>query len=203
MKRLRAQSASFVAAVATALVLTACSSGGAVEKTSNTDVDPAPTVAAVASTEPCPDVKHVAPRADGLPDLTLPCLGDGPAVRLSDLRGVPMVLNVWAAWCTNCEREMPLFADAAARAGSDLRFLGVHYKATREQGLQSVQDFGVPFPSVQDEDGDRVVKELGAYAPPQTFFVTADGRVAGHKIGEITSQDELDQLIARYLGVDL
>ncbi len=202
MRPRRARSSSFVVALATALVLTACSSG-AVDNTSDTDVDPAPTVAAVASTEPCPDVEHVPPRADGLPDLELPCLGDGPAVRLSDLRGVPMVLNVWAAWCTNCEREMPLFADAAARAGSDLRFLGVHYKATREQGLQSVDDFGVPFPSVFDEDGDLVVKELGAYAPPQTFFVTADGRVAGREIGEITSQDELDRLIARYLGVDL
>ena len=64
-------------------------------------------------------------------------------------------------------------------------------------------DFGVPFPSVHDEDGDLVVKELRAFAPPQTFFVTADGRVAGREIGEITSQGELDRLIARYLGVEL
>ena len=186
--------------LALSLMLTACSSS---TTDSETDIDAVPTSAAVASTEPCPDAEPATPRADGLPDLELPCLGDGPAVRLSDLRGMPMVLNVWAAWCTNCDREMPLFGDAAARAGGKMRFLGVHYKATRAQGLQSVDDFGVPFPSVHDEDGDLVVKELGAFAPPQTFFVTADGRVAGREIGEITSQRELDGLIARYLGVDL
>lgn len=200
--RRRSRPVPFVA-LAVVLLLTACSSGADNDADTNRDVVAVPTAAAIVATEPCPDLEPADPRADGLPDLELPCLGDGPAVRLSDLRGVPTVLNVWAAWCSNCDREMPLFADAAERAGNDLRFLGVHYKATREQGLQSVKDFGVPFPSVQDEDGDLVVKELGAYAPPQTFFVTADGRVAGREIGEISSQRELDDLVERYLGVEL
>jgi hypothetical protein len=56
---------------------------------------------------------------------------------------------------------------------------------------------------VHDEDGDLVVQRLGAYAPPQTYFVTADGRVAGREIGEITSQQRLDDLVRRYLGVRL
>lgn len=150
---------------------------------------------------PCPDLPRQRPRGDGLPALRLPCLGSGPAVRLSDLRGVPTVLNVWAAWCTTCDREMPLFAKAMSRYGEQLRFFGVHYKAPREAGLASEGDFGVPFPSVHDEDGDRVVRELDAFAPPQTYFVTADGLLAGRKIGEITSDRELDGLVRRYLGV--
>jgi len=151
----------------------------------------------------CPQLDRAQPRADGLPDLELPCLEDGPAVNLADLRGTPMVLNVWAAWCTNCDREMPLFADAMDRAGDRLRFFGVHYKATRDQGLASEDDFGVPFPSVHDGDGDLTVARLGAYAPPQTFFVSADGEVVGRKVGEVTSQDELDGLVEQYLGVRL
>lgn len=195
----------FVVVALAAALLTACSSGAA---DTDADIDRAdkavPTAGAVvAAPGPCPELEPAAPRADGLPDLELPCLGDGPAVRLSDLRGVPTVINVWAAWCPNCVEEMPLFAAAMKRAGDDVRFLGIHYKATGEQGLQSVKDFGVPFPSLQDEDGDRVVKELGAFAPPQTFFVTADGRVAGRKIGQLDSQRELDDLVERYLGVEL
>jgi thiol-disulfide isomerase/thioredoxin len=151
----------------------------------------------------CPRLDRAQPREDGLPDLELPCLEDGPAVNLADLRGTPTVLNVWAAWCTNCDREMPLFADAMDRARGKVRFFGVHYKATREQGLSSEDDFGVPFPSVHDGDGDLVVGRLGAYAPPQTFFVAADGEVVGRRVGEITSQDELDGLVRRYLGVRL
>jgi cytochrome c biogenesis protein CcmG, thiol:disulfide interchange protein DsbE len=113
------------------------------------------------------------------------------------------VLNVWAAWCTNCDREMPLFADAMDRAGDRLRFFGVHYKATRAQGRTSEDDFGVPFPSAHDGDGDLTVARLRATAPPQTFFVSADGKVVGRKVGEITSQDELDGLVEQYLGVRL
>lgn len=197
-----ARGACAVAALAVILPLAACASPMD-DRTVAAPATAGPAREAAATIGPCPRLEHVAPRADGLPDLTLPCLGDGPAVRLSDLRGVPTVVNVWAAWCENCYREMPLFAEAAGRAGDRVRFVGIHYKATRAQGLQSEDDFGVPFPSVHDEDGDRVVAELGAYAPPQTFFVTADGRLAGREIGEITSERALTQLVKRYLEVDL
>jgi thiol-disulfide isomerase/thioredoxin len=149
----------------------------------------------------CPSVPKVAPREDGLPPLRLSCLGSGPAVRLSDLRGTPMVLNVWAAWCTLCPDEEPFFAALHRKAGDKLRFFGIHYKAGRAQGLQSARDFGVFFPSVHDADGDRTVKALRTTAPPQTLFVTADGRVAGRKVGVLTSQAQLDDLVAKYLGV--
>ena len=192
------------ALVAMALVLSACSTGTADESRSRSAGDArAASGPAAASTAPGPDLEPAAPVDGGLPDLELPCLGEGPALNLADLRGVPTVVNVWAAWCTNCEREMPLFAAARARAGDRVRFLGVHYKAPRDYGLQSEVDFGVPFPSVHDEDGDRVVRELGAYAPPQTFFVAADGRVVGRKIGEIASGRELAVLVEEHLEVSL
>lgn len=151
----------------------------------------------------CPRLPRERPRPDGLPDLTLPCLGKGPAVRLSDLRGTPTVVNVWAAWCTNCAREMPLFSAAVRTAGHRVRFVGIHYKAPRAYALQSAADFDVPFFSVHDGGGASVVRALDAYAPPQTFFVTAGGRVAGRKVGEIRSERELRGLISDYLGVAL
>lgn len=181
------------------LVVTGCSSvaGDPVPAA----VPPATGAARTPKVGPCPALAP-APRVDGgLPDLTLPCLGGGPDVRLSDLRGTPTVVNVWAAWCTNCDREMPLFAEAVRAYGEQVRFLGIHYKASRAQGLASQRDFGVPFPSVHDADGDRVVRRLGAFAPPQTFFVDAGGRVVGREIGEITSGRALRDLIARHLGV--
>jgi len=152
---------------------------------------------------PCPEVSRAQPRADGLPDDELACLGAGPGLRLSDLRGTPMVLNIWAAWCTNCDREMPILSSVQAMAGDRLRFFGVHYKAPRDFGLRSAADFGVTFPSVHDEEGDLIALALRATAPPQTLFVTADGRIAGRKIGEIQSTDELAALVQRYLDVRL
>lgn len=188
--------------VAAALLLAGCTGGGEGGNDA-ADGSTRPVGRTVAPDRTCPDLAPAAARTDGLPDLELPCLEDGPRVNLKDLRGTPTVVNVWAAWCTNCDREMPLFAEAMDRAGQRLRFLGVHYKATAAQGRASEDDFGVPFPSVHDADGDRVALALRATAPPQTFFVAANGQVVGHQVGEITSQAMLDDLVQRYLGVRL
>jgi cytochrome c biogenesis protein CcmG, thiol:disulfide interchange protein DsbE len=191
---------SLVAAVVAALLLGGCTSS---DQPAEEDRPAQPVGRTTGPDRTCPDLSPAPVRDDGLPDLKLPCLEDGPPVNLKDLRGTPLVLNVWAAWCTNCDREMPLFADAMDRAGDRLRFFGVHYKATRAQGRASEDDFGVPFPSAHDGDGDLTVTRLGAYAPPQTIFVAPSGKVVGRKVGEITSQDELDGLVEQYLGVRL
>ncbi len=165
---------------------------------------PAPAATAsvdVGAVPACPAVRRVAPRADGLPPLRLPCLGAGPAVRLSDLRGTPMVLSVWAAWCQPCAEEVPRFAALHRSLGDRVRFFGVQYKAPRRFGLSAAKDFGVFFPSVQDTSGAETVKALQAVAPPQTFFVTADGRVVKHTLGAVRSEAQLAALVARYLGV--
>jgi cytochrome c biogenesis protein CcmG/thiol:disulfide interchange protein DsbE len=188
------------AIAASALLLVGCGSDAPQTAVMRSD-PPSTATGSLDALPPCPELPTATPRPDGLPAASLDCLGAGPAVRLSDLRGTPMVLNVWAAWCTNCEREMPLLADAQRKAGTQLRFFGVHYKAPRDYGLRSAADFGVTFPSVQDEDGDLIARELQAFAPPQTFFVTADGRIAGRKIGEIRSAKELAALIKTHLGV--
>ncbi|HYJ76959.1 MAG TPA: TlpA disulfide reductase family protein [Actinomycetes bacterium] len=200
----RPRRALLVAGLITALLLTGCvgdEPSPAADPAGSSSAQPAGRTSGPDRT--CPHLEPATARPDGLPDLELPCLEDGPAVNLKDLRGTPTVLNVWAAWCTNCDREMPILADAMDRAGPQLRFFGVHYKATREQGRSSEDDFGVPFPSVHDPDGDRTALALKATAPPQTFFVAADGQVVGRKVGEITSRAMLDELVERYLGVQL
>ena len=202
MRRGRAAS---VGAVLAAVLLAGCagpSPGSSAGSGAEVAASPAP-ASSTYELPACPDLPHVPPVADGLPDLELPCLGGGPAVRLSDLRGTPTVLNVWAAWCTNCAREMPLLAGAMQRAGDRVRFFGVHYRAAEDYGVAAAADFGVPFASVHDEDGDKVAAALRVKGPPQTFFVTADGVVAGRTIGEITSAAQLDELVERYLGVRL
>jgi thiol-disulfide isomerase/thioredoxin len=155
----------------------------------------------ISAVPPCPATKHVAPRAGGLPALTLRCLGAGPPVRLSDLRGTPMVLNIWAAWCSNCADEAPLFTALHARAGDRLRFFGIHYQAGRGFGLSAARDFHMFFASVHDADGAATIKALKAPAPPETWFVNADGRVAYRHRGVLTSQGQLDSFVATYLGV--
>ena len=152
----------------------------------------------------CPQLPHQEAVPGGLPDLTLPCLGAGPDVRLADLRGTPTVLNVWAAWCPPCADEMPLLSAGQRRAGDRVRFFGIHYKAPTGFAKRSAKDFGLGFPSVQDADGDRTTLAFRPLpGPPQTFFYAADGTLAGRHPGPITTKAELDHLVQQYLGVTL
>src|SRR4030067_943063 len=54
------------------------------------------------------------------PDFTLDLLGGGE-VTLSDLRGKPVVVNLWASWCLPCRAEMP----AIERVYRDYQDLGL------------------------------------------------------------------------------
>lgn len=138
---------------------------------------------------------------EGLPDVTLPCLGAGPAVRLAALRGTPLVVNVWASWCDPCRAELPVLAQVSARAGRAVRFLGVDVMDfAPDQALGLLAASKVSFPSVVDYD--RATKAaLRWTGPPMTVLVRPDGTIAYRHVGELTSADQLRGLIRDHLGV--
>jgi cytochrome c biogenesis protein CcmG, thiol:disulfide interchange protein DsbE len=149
---------------------------------------------------PCPPSQDVAARPDGLPDLTLECLGDGPAVTLSGVRGTPVVVNVWASWCPPCAREMPVLEKVRRETRGDVRFLGVDLLDSPGAARAAAADFGMGFPSVQDPDGEAR-RALEVPGPPVTLLVDAQGRVVHREVGEITSAGALRGLLEEHLGV--
>jgi cytochrome c biogenesis protein CcmG/thiol:disulfide interchange protein DsbE len=162
---------------------------------------PSPSLVAAARLDRCPSVAGNGPlHGADLPDAALPCLGSGPPVRLSALRGMPTVVNVWATWCDPCRAELPHFQWLHATAGARVRVLGVLFEDDPDGGLVFVRKLGVRFPSVFDVDGK--LKQAGLVGLPATFFVRADGATS-LKLGEVHSRAELRALVAERLGVTL
>lgn len=193
-----------------ALLLAACGSAtgaGTLVPTSAsaTPLDPAVSASAPAdlvaeaALAPCPaSDPRVAAVTDGLPDLTLPCLGEGPPVRLAGLRGTPMVVNLWASWCGPCRSELPYFA--ALDAGSTpVDVLGIDVEDPPDRALALLVDTGVHYPSVRDTDR-ATQASLRWVGLPMTVLVGADGVVRHVERAPITSQQQLDDLVETYLG---
>ena len=202
-----------LAVLAAAAVLAGCSgpsdAGGRVTPAPGSSTGsvggPAPSapadLVAAADLADCPATDpDASPRDDGLPDLTLPCLGDGPDVRLAGLRGTPTVINLWASWCAPCRDELPLFADLAATG--KVRVVGIAVQDDPGASLSLLTDVDVHYASVMDYDG--VTKSaLRWVGLPMTLFVSADGVVTHVERGQITTAEQLDSLVAQTLGVEV
>ncbi|WP_210651215.1 TlpA disulfide reductase family protein [Nocardioides sp. SYSU D00065] len=146
------------------------------------------------------------PVTDGLPDVTLPCLGGGPDVDLSSLRG-PLVINLWQANCAPCEEEMPALEQFHQQHADRVRVLGVDFNDVHPEGaLALAERTGATYPSLADPGGALMAEDafaVGRRGLPAFVFVDADGAVVGQTSGGVESVDEVEELVAEHLGIDL
>ena len=137
---------------------------------------------------------------DALPDRVaeLPN-ADAEAFRalLDDLRGTPVVVNLWASWCEPCEREMPMLSQAASDHPG-VQFLGVDTLDSREGAEAFIAEYSVPFPSLFDPDGS-IRNDLGSFGLPVTAFFDAGGNQVDKVDGEL-SRSALDENLGEIAG---
>jgi cytochrome c biogenesis protein CcmG, thiol:disulfide interchange protein DsbE len=105
-------------------------------------------------------------------------------VSLRELRGTPLVVNFWASWCDPCRAEAEVLEQAWREGDGDVLFLGLDAQDAREDARDFIDQFGLTFPHVRDP-GKDTQRDWGVSALPETYFITADGRVAGHVIGTV------------------
>lgn len=123
---------------------------------------------------------------------------DAYDARIAELKGFPIVVNVWASWCGPCRNEFPLIQQAAAEYGKEVAFLGVNVEDDKELAGNFLADYPVPFPSYFDQKAE-LADDLGAtHGYPATFFYDENGEMVGEKHGEFPDQETLDQYIQDY-----
>lgn len=151
--------------------------------------------------DPCP---IPAPNPDaaipGLPDQVFECLGDTSSISLAQVRGTPLIVNVWASWCPPCIEELPLLNKVSRELKGEVDFIGINIEDDSTKALQLMQDFGISYPSVIDRSGDTRAP-LTIPGPPVTYFVTAEGVIAGRWDGAIPNETTFNSLLQKNLGI--
>ncbi|CAN5895696.1 hypothetical protein BH23GEM9_BH23GEM9_31030 [soil metagenome] len=124
----------------------------------------------------------------------------GDTLRLADLRGDAIMLNVWATWCPPCREEMPgLQLLHESYGGRGLHVIGVSVDSRGAESAirEFAADHGITFTILHDP-GELVGRQFRITGVPETFLIDATGTIAFRWIGrfEPEAQDVLDRIEA-------
>lgn len=142
-----------------------------------------------------------APQAGFLaPDFELQTL-DGQSVKLSDLRGQVVLVNVWASWCPPCRAEMPAI-EHTYQAFRARGFVVLAVNPTDWDKLADVQSFvaknSLTFPIPLDQDG-AVTRLYQVTSLPTSFFIGRDGVIREVVIGGPMAEALLSSRVKKLL----
>ena len=113
---------------------------------------------------------------------------NGNPVRLSDMRGKPVVLNFWASWCPPCKAEMPDFDKVSRELDGEVVFMMVNIWDTQAAAEAIIDSMGYTFPVYFDLLEDAVGK-YGIESIPQTYFIDKWGGLVAYGVGALSEAD--------------
>jgi len=117
--------------------------------------------------------------------------------RLRSLRGYPIVVNAWAAWCPPCRTEFPLLSAASAQFGRKVAFLGADTNDSPGDARGFLAQHPVSYPSYSVASTDlSSLAVLEGF--PTTIFINPAGKVVFVHTGQYQSEAALDNDIQRY-----
>lgn len=116
---------------------------------------------------------------------------DGEELDVADLRGAPVVLNVWGSWCGPCHAEAPdLVAAEGELAGLGARFVGINIRDRSTVAATGFEEeYGIGWPSLHDPDSElllRLASDVPPNTVPATLVLDEEGRVAARLLGRVS-----------------
>ena len=118
---------------------------------------------------------------------------NGPPRRLSEFRGKPLIINVWASWCGPCRQEMASLDRLAwLELAHSFNIIGVSTDDYPERAKAWLANSNATISQFIDQKL-QMENMLGASKLPLTVLVGADGRVL-EKIYGARAWDSPDSL---------
>lgn len=118
--------------------------------------------------------------------------------KLAQLTGVPLVINQWASWCTNCRAEFGFFQQAGRQDSGRVAFVGLDSQDSRSNAQAFLGQFPVDYPSVFDPSASQAQLLGGGQGWPTTIFLNAKHQITYVHEGRYSTLQALQQDIDHY-----
>ncbi len=118
------------------------------------------------------------------PDVSFKII-DGSEIRLSNLKGKPVLINFWATTCSTCMEEMPhLFTMYNELHPKGLEMIGVavQYNPPNEV-MAYVENNDIPYSVALDIDGNAAKAFGDVSVTPSSFLIAPNGDIIQRKTG--------------------
>jgi thiol-disulfide isomerase/thioredoxin len=120
------------------------------------------------------------PVGQPVPDFRMAGL-NGPPRSLATFKGRPLIINVWASWCSPCRKEAASLEQLAwSEKGAPYTIIGVSTDDERANALAWLKQSNATLSHYIDSAPHwPLEKSLGASSIPLTVLVDPTGRVVG------------------------
>lgn len=122
------------------------------------------------------------------PDFSLQTL-EGQTITLADYRGEKaVVLDFWATWCPNCQRDMPVLNKLYNEYQGEVEVIGINLQEKTDKVQKFVEQRGINFPVVLDPTAS-VSRSYGVQYTNTHILIGKDGALVKIVPGDIKESD--------------
>lgn len=118
---------------------------------------------------------------------------EGNLVRLSDLRGKPVLLNFWATWCPPCRKEIPDLQKFHDEYGDRIVLLGINWGEDVAEVQRFLERYGATYTNLMDKNGKFFVL-YRLTGLPTSYWIDEEGIIRGMWLGAM----ELEDMVAGF-----
>jgi cytochrome c biogenesis protein CcmG/thiol:disulfide interchange protein DsbE len=123
----------------------------------------------------------------------------GEKITLEQLRGTPVVMNFWSTWCEPCKYEHEILQQASLHYKDKVQFIGVIYQDEAQKAREYLKTKSNFYPQTTDPESLTAL-DYGISGVPESFFISADGKVFHKEAGVVSGQLILDKVQAMLGG---
>jgi thiol-disulfide isomerase/thioredoxin len=132
----------------------------------------------------------------------------GTNITLSELRGMPVVLNFWSIGCTYCRQQLPYLENVAQASGGVIEVIAANVVDSATSVQSFFGDYEPAMIVALDEDSKVFVEYCQEYdnlrgSIPFTFFIDSEGLVQYKRLGAFQSETELWNTLHDVFGITI